>query len=145
MAMRFVHSMMLTAALAPAALAAPPATEKKPVTDKYHGDAVVDDYRWLEDGKAKEVQQWSEAQNAYARAYLDKLPGPDKVRERVKELLAARTTTHFNLQWRSGKLFAMKRQPPKEQPFLVVMPGPNEPDKARVLVDPTVIDAKGTT
>jgi prolyl oligopeptidase len=131
--------------LLPAALAAPPATERKPVADTYHGESVVDPYRWLENAKSKEVQQWSDAENAYARAYLDKLPGRNKIRERVKELLAARTITHTQLQYRGGKLFAMKRQPPKEQPFLVVMPGPDEPDKARVLVDPTALDAKGTT
>jgi prolyl oligopeptidase len=143
--MRFIQSALVVSTLLPATFAAPPATERKPVTDTYHSESVVDDYRWLEDGKSKEVQQWSDAQNAYARAYLDKLSGRDKIRDRVKELLAARTTTHANLQWRSGKLFAMKRQPPKEQPFLVVMPSPQEPDKARVLVDPTVLDAKGTT
>src|SRR5262245_16289345 len=127
------------------ALASPPATEKKPVTDTYHGESVIDPYRWLEDAKAKEVQQWSEAQNAHTRAYLDKLPGRDKLRDRVKELIAARTTTHTQLQWRGDKLFAMKRQPPKEQPYLVVMPNQYEPEKARVLVDPTMLDAKGTT
>src|SRR5438093_12659044 len=104
-AMRFFHVTILTAAFANSTLAAPPATGKKPGTDRYHRDSVVDPYRWLEDGKAKEVQQWSEAQNAHARAYLDKLPGRDKLRERVKELIAARTITHTALQWRGGKLF----------------------------------------
>ena len=40
---------------------------------------------------------------------------------RLKAILAAKTTTHRNLQYRPGKLFAMRRQPPKEQPFVVVM------------------------
>jgi prolyl oligopeptidase len=39
----------------------------------------------------------------------------------------------------------MRRKPPKEQPFLVVMPGPDKPEDARDLVDPSAIDAKGTT
>src|SRR5262245_41889098 len=125
--MKFLSTIMLASSLLPVALAAPPATEKKPVTDKYHGESVADDYGWIEDAKSKEVQQWSDAQNAHARSYLDKLPGRDKLRERVKELIAARTTSHFNLQWRSGKLFAMKRQPPREQPFLVVMSSPSAP------------------
>ena len=51
--------------------AAPPATKKVTVTDTYHGEKVIDDYRWLEDGKNKDVQEWSEAQNAAARAILD--------------------------------------------------------------------------
>src|ERR1044071_181567 len=76
--MKFVTATMIASTLLSATLGAPPATDRKPVTDTYHGDSVADDYRWLEDAKSKEVQQWSDAQNAYARAYLDKLPGRDK-------------------------------------------------------------------
>jgi prolyl oligopeptidase len=126
-------------------LAAPPETAKKPVTDTYHGVAVADPFRWLEDWNDPAVKAWSEAQNAYARAYLDKLLGRDQLRTRLKDILAAKTTTHGNLQYRPGKLFAMRRQPPKEQPFLVVMPGPDKPEESRVLVDPSAIDTKGTT
>src|SRR3954470_15329711 len=32
------------------------------VSDTYHGDVVVDPYRWLEDGTSKEVEAWTEAQ-----------------------------------------------------------------------------------
>ena len=129
----------------PLALAAPPAAKKEPVADSYHGTKVIDDYRWLEDPKNKEVQAWSDAENSFARAYLDKLPGRDALKKRVKEILEAKTMAHFNLAHRPGMLFAMKRLPPKEQPFLVVMPSAQEPDKARTLVDPTQLDAKGTT
>lgn len=129
----------------PLALAAPPATKKEPATDAYHGTQVVDEYRWLEDSKNREVQAWSDAENAYARAYLDKLPGREALRNRVKEILEAKVMAHYSLAYRPGMLFAMKRLPPKQQPFLVVMPSAQEPEKARTLVDPTQIDAKGTT
>ena len=33
----------------------------------------------------------------------------------------------------------MKRQPPLEQPFLVVMPSAQQPESERVIVDPTKI------
>jgi prolyl oligopeptidase len=132
--------------LFPAALlASPPTTPTRPVTDTYHGVAVTDPYRWLENGADPGVQKWSDTQNAYARAYLDKLPGTEQIRTQLRTILGAQVTGHRGLQYRPGKLFAMRRQPPKEQPFLVVMPGPDKPDEARVIVDPAALDAKGTT
>src|SRR5262245_26334247 len=128
-----------------AVIAAPPATPKKPVTDTYHGVAVADDYRWLEDWNDKAVQAWSEAQNAHARSVLDKLPGVGQLRDQLAKIMAAKRTTHGSLAVRGGRVFALRRQPPKQQPFLVVMPSPDKPDAARVLLDPNELDKKGHT
>ncbi|HLW66059.1 MAG TPA: prolyl oligopeptidase family serine peptidase [Gemmataceae bacterium] len=125
--------------------AAPPATPKKPVTDTYHGVAVTDDYRWLEDWNDKNVQKWSEAQNAHARSVLDKLPGVEVLREQLTKIMAAKTTSHFALAVRGNKVFALRRQPPKEQPFLVVLTAADKPEDARVLLDPGQLDKNGTT
>jgi prolyl oligopeptidase len=137
--------LLVPALLAGAVLAGPPATPKKPATDAYHGVSVTDDYRWLEDWNNTEVRKWSEAQNAYARGILDKLPGVETLRTRLTKILTAKTTSHSSPAFRGGRFFAIRRQPPKEQPFLVVMPSPEQPDKARVLVDPGALDKKGTT
>jgi prolyl oligopeptidase len=141
----FLVALMLVVLVSGSALSGPPATPRRPVTDTYHGVAVTDEYRWLEDGTDKEVRAWSDAQNAHARGILDKLPGVDVLRARLTRILAARTTGHSAFAARGGRLFALRRQPPKEQPFLVVLPSPEEPDKARVLLDPTALDRKGTT
>jgi prolyl oligopeptidase len=130
---------------APALLAAPPETPKKPVTDTYHGVTVTDDYRWLEDANDKTVQKWSDAQNAHARSVLDKLPGVEQLRERLTKIMAAKSTSHGAFAVRGEKVFALRRQPPKQQPFLVVLPAADKPDAARVLVDPNDLDKKGTT
>ena len=39
------------------AIPAPPVTPKHPVTDEYHGVAVTDDYRWLENWDDPTVKQ----------------------------------------------------------------------------------------
>src|SRR5262245_58712256 len=93
-----------------AAAGAAPVAKKEPVTDTYHGIAVVDPYRWLEDAANKDVQTWSDAQNAHAREYLDKLPGVEALRTRIKEIVMAKRTSHSALQWSGGRLFALKRQ-----------------------------------
>lgn len=122
-----------------------PPTEKRPVTDTYHGVQVVDDYRWLEDGKSAEVKAWTQAQSAHARKVLDALPGTAAIRARLTEVLSAKSPSFHRLQKRGERLFAVQRQPPKPQPFLIVMPSAHKPNDARVLVDPAAMDAGGTT
>ncbi|USO00211.1 MAG: S9 family peptidase [Phycisphaeraceae bacterium] len=129
--------------LAAPAFAAPPATPVRGATDTYHGVQVKDPYRWLEDWSDPEVKAWSEAQNEYARAYLDKLPHRDEIRARLTELLSAPVTSWGSLNEAGGKLFAIINQPPKQQPFLAVMDSPDAPQTARTLVDPETFDKDG--
>ncbi len=131
--------------LHPAEAPAPPVTPKKPVMEEYQGVKVTEDYRWLEDYKNSEVREWSEAQNRRTRAFLDQLPGREQIQKRLKELYGSRSSSHFGLQYRAGTLFALKFQPPKEQPFLVTLQSADDPASARVIVDPNVLDSKGTT
>ncbi|MFZ2149237.1 MAG: prolyl oligopeptidase family serine peptidase [Sedimentisphaerales bacterium] len=123
----------------------PPQTAQVPVTNVYHGVKVVDPYQWLEDWNDDLVQSWSNKQNAYARNILDNLPYVEELRERITGILTAETVNYYSVCWRKAKLFAMKRQPPVEQPFLVVMPSATEPESERVMVDPTKIDPGGST
>src|SRR6218665_1157784 len=127
------------------ALSAPPATPKRPVPDTYHGTEVVDDYRWLENDSAPEGKAWSDSPNAAARAFRDGRPQAAGLRRRLTEILEAKTIGFSALQHRGGTLFAIKRQPPKQQPFLVAIDDLDKPASERILVDPTAIDAAGTT
>ena len=128
-----------------AAIDSPPPTPRHDAVDTYHGVKVVDAYRWLEDSSAAEVRRWSDSQNAHTRAYLDKLPDMPAIRARVAEIMMAKTYSYGGLKYVGGKLFAAKREPPKQQPFLLVMDWPGDPAAARVLVDPNVLDPKGAT
>src|SRR6476646_7088429 len=51
-------SLSLSAAGVPAV-----ATATQPVTNIYHGIAIVDDYQWLEDASAPTVRDWARSQN----------------------------------------------------------------------------------
>ena len=135
-------------ALAPAASHAQalkyPDTPRKPVADEYHGTKVTDDYRWLEDRKDPAVRAWSLEQLAVTRGVLDALPLRKPLQARFKELFASAPVSYYKFFDR-GRFFAMKRQPPRNQPMLVVMDSAGDTKSERVLVDPNQLDAKGTT
>lgn len=124
---------------------APPQTRKVPVSDAFYGVQITDDYRWLEAGSEPAVRAWSDHQNEHARSVLDKLPHVDAIRARVTEILAAKMIRYGALSYRGGQLFAIKRQPPKQHSFLVVMASESDASSARVLVDPNVLDPQGKT
>ncbi len=123
---------------------APPATPKRPVTDEYHGVKVIDDYRWLENWDDPNVKQWSAAENARSRQYLDHVSVRPAIKKRLHELVAASSATYFYLQFRDGILFAMKNQPPQQQPILVSLRSADDPASAKVVFDPNAASAKGS-
>jgi prolyl oligopeptidase len=123
----------------------PPASEKRPVTDVYHGVKVLDDYRWLEDFSDPAVKQWAARQNSYARQYLDQLPGRQQIREQYQSLYSAAFARYSELSYAGGTLFAVKFQPPKNQPMLVALKSADDLASERVVVDPNQIDASGGT
>ena len=122
-----------------------PATRVDDVADKYHGVEVADPYRWLENWDDPEVKKWSEAQNAYARSILDALPAADALRPKVEAIMKAEVVSYSDIAIAKGQMFASKKQPPKPQPVIVVMPAPGDPSKERVLLDPSVLDSTGGT
>lgn len=125
----------------------PPATAKQPVTTEYHGVKVTEDYRWLENAGNPVVGRWLEEQNRYSRAYLDGIPARGPIAERLGQLYT-RSARYFSLDARGGLLFAMKEQPPKSHPVLVVLESADNLASERVVVDtdalypdvPTAID-----
>ena len=122
----------------------PPDTPRHAVTDEYQGVKVTDDYRWLENWDDPAVKQWSAAENARTREYLDQVPARDSIKNRLRQLATARSMTYSGLQFRAGMLFAEKHQPPLQQPLLVAMRFPDDPASARVIFDPNAASAKGS-
>jgi prolyl oligopeptidase len=122
-----------------------PAAEKKPVFNEYHGTKVEDDYQWLENDDDAAVKGWSDAENKQTRAYLDGLPGRNAIEAQLTAWYAKTSPSYSSIVARPGKLFAIKFQPPKQQPMLVTLTSANDLESERVLVDPNKIDSKGTT
>ncbi|MEM7755395.1 MAG: prolyl oligopeptidase family serine peptidase, partial [Planctomycetota bacterium] len=143
------------------ALAAPPETEARPVTDDMHGTAVVDPYRWLEGDNSdptrmglltEEVAEWTDAQNAYLRSTLDPLSGRSAVERRVRELLESGSMgTPRSV---GDYTFYTKQLGAQPQPVLYVGKASNGANgggggvaalNGRVLLDPATVDTTGLT
>ena len=120
-------------------------TPKKPVTDEYQGLKVQDDYQWLEQDNDPAVKGWSDAQNQKTRAYLDKLPDRAAIEKQLTEWYAKTSPSYSGLVSRPGILFAMKFQPPKQQPMLVTLSSADDLKSEKIVLDPNTLDAKGTT
>jgi prolyl oligopeptidase len=63
-----------------------PPTIQRSVVDDYHGRAVADPYRWLEDLSSPDTQSWIDAQNAVTLPYLETLPQRAALLERLTQL-----------------------------------------------------------
>ncbi|MEO8550930.1 MAG: prolyl oligopeptidase family serine peptidase [Kofleriaceae bacterium] len=113
----------------------PAAAAIRVVKDAYHGTTVEDPYRWLEDD-APETKAWSEAQNAYARAIVDKLPDTAPFHAELEKILDAPVTYYGNFRVAGGKLFAMRKPPGKQQPELIVLSDPDHAKTAKLILDP---------
>ena len=118
----------------------PPLAEPKPLAETLHGTRIVDNYRWLEDGKNPETQKWVDAEMSYTRAVLDPLPGREQIHKRLTELL---TIGNINVPQIGGKYyFYTRRDGMQNQPVLYVREGLNGQD--RVVVDANQLAADGT-
>jgi prolyl oligopeptidase len=119
-----------------------PSTRKTDHTDTYHGTAVPDPYRWLEDDvrKSSEVADWVERQNNVTQAYLDAIPERAAIKKRVTEL--------WNYERYSapskvgGKYFFSKNDGLQNQNVLYVADAPDA--EPRVVIDPNKLSKDGT-
>ncbi len=123
----------------------PPAAPKRPVVDTYWGTRVEDDYQYFENVSDREVRTWAAQENAAARAWLDGKPEHGEILDRVVQLTHSDSPEYYRLSYHRGVFFAMKQQPPKEQPFVVTLSSLADTKTERAVVDPNEIDPTGGT
>ena len=120
-------------------------TPKPPVTAKYQGVTVTDDYAWLEDATDSTVRVWTEQQNQQTHSYLDKLPVRLALEEQLEERHEETAANFFGLQYRTGQVFALKFKPPAQQPVLVSFKSIRTADGEKTIVNPNKLNTNGTT
>ncbi|HTQ07213.1 MAG TPA: prolyl oligopeptidase family serine peptidase [Polyangiaceae bacterium] len=125
---------------APAPRFAYPPTRVDDLVETLHGVRVADPYRWLEDGASPEVQAWAKAENAFARAWLDKLPERDALAKRLHELY------DIERVWapvkRGHRYFWNQKDVGREKEVVFWREGRN--GEKKVLLDPNTWSADGS-
>lgn len=117
-----------------------PDAQREAIVEDLHGHRVADPYRWLEDPEDPRTQEWSAAQDALAREWLDVLPGREAAAERMRSLLRAGSVGVP--VWRAGRAFFMRRLGDQEFSVLFV----READGSeRPLIDVAAMDPSGRT
>lgn len=117
-----------------------PNTEKKEHTDTYGDNAVRDDYHWLEDDRAPEVEDWVVHQNQTTRGYLDKIPFRQAIEDRYRELY---DYPKLSSPYRVGDYyFFYKNDGLQNQSVIYVQHGlDGDPE---VFIDPNTLSKNGT-
>ncbi len=110
-----------------------PNTPVRAVTEQYFGTQVTDPYRWLENTSDPEVVSWMKQQDSYTREALSKIPGRDKLLERVKSLDNAGAVV-TSLQVWGGHYCYLKAEPGSDNRKLFVRDTVSA--RERLLVDP---------
>jgi prolyl oligopeptidase len=108
--------------------------------DDYHGTAVPDPYRWLEDTDSPETKAWIEAQNELTFAFLEQIPEREKIRARLTELWDyPKASAPFQ---RGGRYFQFQNTGLQNQDVLFVQESLE--DEGRILIDPNGLSQDGT-
>ncbi|GAB2835668.1 prolyl oligopeptidase family serine peptidase [Actinocorallia aurea] len=117
-----------------------PVAKRQDIVEQIHGHRVADPYRWLEDPSGTDTKDWLAAQDDLFHAEVDGLPGRDRLRARITELLGAGNVS--SPVWRGERRFFMRRTPEQELAVLYTV----DPDGTeRALIDPIALDASGKT
>lgn len=117
-----------------------PESRKVDQVDTLWGVEVEDPYRWLEDDRAPEVEQWVIDQNKTTRAYLDAIPEREEIRARYEELY---NYASVGMPRKIGdKYYLTKNDGLQDQSVVYVRESIDGEDK--VYLDPNLLSEDGT-
>ncbi|NEU70504.1 S9 family peptidase [Spirosoma agri] len=147
--MRFINlirlSLMLSSSAALAQSGSPslayPKAKKTDQTDTYHGTAVADPYRWLEDDRSAETAEWVKEENKVTFDYLAQIPYRKQLQDRLEQIY---NYPKFSAPNRKGDWFYFyKNDGLQNQSVLYRQKGLD--GKPELVIDPNKLSADGTT
>ena len=114
------------------AIPAPPSTVRDQTVETLHGVALADPYRWLEDQTSPQTRAWIEEQDRYTDSLLEKIPGRQRVEQRLASLMKQDQITTPMV--RNGRYFYMQRL--ASQDLFVIYMREGLAGASQALVDP---------
>ena len=117
-----------------------PDSPRDNVFDDFHGTAVADPYRWLEEMDSSRTRDWVDAQNALTTSLLDSSGRRDGLQRRMKELWDFPRQT---APVRRGDWYFYSRNDGL-QPQPILYRRPVDGDGEFVVLDPNGLSADGT-
>ena len=117
-----------------------PAAARGDHVDQYHGIAVPDPYRWMEEIDSPQTRSWVQAQAKVSGDYLAALPHRDEIARRLKAIWNYERWSapeKYGSNW-----FYLHNDGLQNQAVLYVTSDPA--DKGRVLLDPNALSTDGT-
>ncbi len=117
-----------------------PETAKKPVIDTYFETKVTDNYRWLEDDRSKETENWVKAENNVTFTYLSKIPYREQLKDRLSEIW---NYEKIGTPFIKGDYTYFYKNKGLQNQYVVYRKKGNE--KAEVFLDPNTFSEDGTT
>jgi prolyl oligopeptidase len=117
-----------------------PVAPRGDVVDDYHGHAVPDPYRWLEDGDAPATRAWIDAEAELTARFLEAIPAREDIRRRLTDVW---NYERFGLPRRVGDAYVFTKNTGLQNQGVVYV-APTLDGPARVLIDPNGLSGDGT-
>ena len=117
-----------------------PSTEKIPVTDSYFDTEIVDNYRWLEDDKSQETEEWVGKQNEVTFSFLDRIPFRSQLKNRLEQIW---NYEKLSAPFQEGEYTYFYKNNGLQNQYVVYRQKDGE--ETEVFIDPNTFAADGTT
>lgn len=117
-----------------------PKTSQKPVVTDYFGTKITDNYRWLEDDKSTETENWVKAQNKVTFDYLSKIPYREQLKNRLSELW---NYEKIGTPFKEGDYTYFYKNNGLQNQYVLYRK--NKEGKEEIFLDPNTFSQDGTT
>ncbi|MGC1206145.1 MAG: prolyl oligopeptidase family serine peptidase [Flavobacteriaceae bacterium] len=116
-----------------------PETKTVDTVNTYFGVDVKDPYRWLEDDRSSETENWVKAQNKTTYGYLDKIPFRNELKERLSEIW---NYEKISAPFKEGKYYYFSKNEGLQNQSVIYRK--KDDNEAEVFLDPNTFSEDGT-